>query len=278
MKILMRIVLVLLVVVVAGLGASYMFLDRIVVKAVGEVGPRITGTPVSLSSSALKPWSGAGTLSGLQIGNPQPFGSENIFSLGAIEVDIDMDTLREEVLLVNLVRVEQPEILYINNGDTDNLRALLANIEQRLGISGEAAEPDAADLEGAARKIIIDDFYFTGGRVSASHSMLGEQRIEVALPQLHLVGIGRESNGTTIRQAAEQIFEQVNAAVREVVLGSNLYDQALNLARARFAEEIQQVEAVKQQVEEAQQQLDEVQNQAKDAEQQIRGALDVFNR
>ena len=275
MKILMRIVLVLLVVVVAGLGASYMFLDRIVVKAVGEVGPRITGTPVSLSSSALKPWSGAGTLSGLQIGNPQPFGSENIFSLGAIEVDIDMDTLREEVLLVNLVRVEQPEILYINNGDTDNLRALLANIEQRLGSSSQS---DAGESEGASRKIMIDDFYFTGGRVSASHSMLGEQRIEVALPQLHLVGIGRESNGTTIRQAAEQIFEQVNAAVREVVLGSNLYDQALNLARARFAEEIQQVEAVKQQVEEAQQQLDEVQNQAKDAEQQIRGALDVFNR
>lgn len=247
-------------------GYLFVSLDRLVVEAVNRIGPQVTGTRVELDESALKPWNGAGMLRGLRIGNPQGFGDENLFSLGEVELDLDISSLNSEVVVIDLLRIDSPQLLYLNNGETDNLRALLVQIEQLAGGSGQQQSGG-----GASKKIIIEQFVFAGGRAQASHALLGNQRVSVALPELRLTGIGRETNGATVRQAAEQIFQQLNSALRSSINQSDLYEQALAAARDRFSEEIQQVEQVRQQVDEAEQQV-------RDAEQQIRGVLDAFQR
>lgn len=208
---------VVLVLVIALVAYAFISLDRLVVEGVNRMGPQVTGTRVQLESSALKPWNGAGQLSGLHIGNPDGFGDEDLFSLGEVELDLDLATLREEVLVIDLVRIDSPQLLYLNDGQTDNLRALLSQIEARTGGGGESSESG-----GAGKKIIIEEFVFSGGRAQASHALFGDQRVTVPLPELRLTGIGRETNGATLKQAAEQIFEQLNQALRRSINQSDL--------------------------------------------------------
>ena len=254
--------IVLLLILVVGF--LFISLDRLVVEGVNRVGPEVTGSRVVLDSAALKPWNGAGHLTGLVIGNPDGFGDENLFSLGEIELDLDISSLNTDVVVIDLLRIDSPELLYLNNGETDNLRALLQQIERRMGGGGDTQEQG-----GAAKKIIIDEFVFTGGRAQASHALLGDQRVDLPLPELRLTGIGRETSGATVRQAAEQIFEQLNAAIRSFINQSSLYEQAMLAAEERFREEIEQVEEIRQEIENAEDQL-------RDAENQIRGLLDGF--
>ena len=278
MKLLLKVfgalVLIVIVVIVFGLFS----INSIVEESVARFGPEVTGTPVVLEESALTPWTGAGSLKGLSIGNPESFGSENAFSLGEIAVDVELSSLSEEVILINSIAIIDPEVLYLNNGETDNLRALLANITDRVG-GGEAQAETEAEESGTAKKIIIDEFIFSGANISASHALLGDQRLSIDLPDLQLTGIGRESGGATLKQAGEQIFAYLNTAIRSEVSGSAIYEQALSQVQDRIQEEIRQVEEQARQLEaEALQELDSIQSQAEEVEGQVRGLLDAFGR
>lgn len=269
MKLIAKIFGTLVLILVVVLAAGFFYLDSIVEKSVTRFGPEITGTPVSLEKSSLKPWNGAGSLQGLAIGNPEQFGSENAFSLGEIEVDVDLSSISSDVIRVNRVAIIQPEVLYLHDGSTDNLRALLANITSRLG-SGEEEVASETD----AKKIIIEEFVFSDGRISASHALIGDQRLTINLPDLRLEGIGEESGGATLKEAGEQIFSYLNQAIRSQVSNSEIYTQALQQVENRIQAELENLE------EQARQQLEQIEGvqQIREVEDQVRGFLDAFNR
>ena len=276
MKLLVKIFGALLLIVVVVIVFGLFSINSIVEESVARFGPEVTGTPVVLEESALTPWTGKGALRGLSIGNPEEFGDENAFSLGEVAVDIDLSSLKEEVIVINRIAIIDPQVLYLNDGSTDNLRALMANITDRFGGgTAEAAEEET----GPAKKIIIDEFIFAGANISASHALLGDQRLDISLPDLQLTGIGRESGGATLKQAGEQIFSYLNTAIRSEVSGSSVYGHALEQVEARAREEIRQVQERAEEIEqEARQQIEEVRSQADEIEEQARGLLDAFDR
>jgi uncharacterized protein involved in outer membrane biogenesis len=265
-----------IILVVVALGFGLFNLDRIVEESVNRFGPEITGTTVTLEKSSLKPWNGAGSLSGLAIGNPPQFGNENAFSLGEIEVDVDLSSLTSDVIIIDRIAIIQPEVLYLNDGSTDNLRALMANITSRFG-SGEQTSEESVNT----KKIIIDEFIFSDGRVSASHALLGDQRLTINLPDLELTGIGRNTGGATLKEAGQQIFAYLNQEIRSQVGSSEMYSQALQQVEDRVNAELANLEAqAREQLEQIEeiQQIREIQSQAEEVEDQVRGLLDAFNR
>ena len=269
MKLIAKIFGSLILILVLILAAGFFYLDSIVEESVARFGPEITGTPVSLERSSLKPWNGAGSLQGLAIGNPEQFGSENAFSLGEIEVDVELSSLSSDVILVNRVAIIQPEVLYLHDGSTDNLRALLANITSRLGEGGADAES-----ESNAKKIIIEEFVFSDGQISANHALMGDQRLTINLPDLRLEGIGEDSGGATLKEAGEQIFTYLNWEIRSQVGSSEIYAQTLQQIESRVQAELENLE------EQARQQLEQIEEvqQIREVEDQVRGLLDAFNR
>lgn len=258
--------LILIIVIVVAIGLFN--IDSIIEESVARFGPEITGTPVSLEKSSITPWTGKGSLAGLTIGNPEPFGQENAFALGEISVDIDLSTISEEVVVINRVAIIGPEILYLHDGSTDNLRVLMANITERLGVT---EQPEATDTDSQV-KIIIDEFIFSDGHISASHAFLGDRRIAIDLPELELTGIGREEGGATLQEAGEQIFAYLNSSIRGQVANSDLYVDALAGVQELVTTELENVQ------EQAREQIDNIRSQGDDVEQQVRGLLDAFNR
>ena len=144
------------------------------------------------------------------------------------------------------------------------------NITGRFA-GGEEAEV-VEEESGPTKKIIIDEFVFNGAKVSAGHSLFGDQRYDLNLPDLVLTGIGRESGGATLQEAGEQIFAYLNEAIRSGALSSVDYTQALDQLQEQIEEEARQLE------QSAREEIDEIVSQVEEVEDQVRGLLDAFGR
>jgi len=90
-------------------------------QGVETVGPRVTQTPVSLGAVNISPFTGKGTLTGLNIGNPEGFKSENIFALGQIDVKVDTGTLFSDKIVIDQIIIQRPEVSYMKTLTNSNL-------------------------------------------------------------------------------------------------------------------------------------------------------------
>ena len=121
---------VILVAVVIGVVVYVMgSLDSIVKAAVETYGSEITQADVELDKVKIEPTSGAGTLSGLTVGNPDGFKSDSAFRLGEVSVAIDLGTVTEDTIVIKKVLIAGPEITYELGKGGDNLRALQRNVD-----------------------------------------------------------------------------------------------------------------------------------------------------
>ncbi len=161
-------------------------------------------------------------LGGLVIGNPQGFEKPNMVSLDSVAVDLDIQSLREDVILIHKIYIESPEIDYESTEAGDNFQALMDNIARNTGASSEELE---AETE-STKKIIIEEFVLAGGSISVKHQFLAGKTIDVPLPDLRLTDIGKKTNGATAQEAAGQIVKQITKAATGAITSSALMQQA----------------------------------------------------
>lgn len=211
----------LLVLVIVAFGVVFYQLNTLVREAVLQVGPEITGTTVDLDTVDIAVFDGSASIAGLAIGNPDGFQQPNIFSLESVQVEIDLPTVLEDVVVINRIFIQSPEIFYEGNNSHDNFRALLDNIAANLPASGEEQEATAS-----SKKIIIDDFVLVGGMVTARHDVLGDRVLDLPLPELRLTDIGRNSSGVTAEEAARQIIQQITRSVSTTLAESAFMAEA----------------------------------------------------
>jgi len=223
MKTIFKIFGCLILLIVIAVGAAIYYMDNIIREAVVRVVPEVTGTEVALDSVNVSLLNGSASLEGLLIGNPDGYSDPNAFSLGEIAVDLDLASLREDVILIHRIYITAPEVSYENLGEIDNFRQILANVNERLG--GSDSEAVEEETQGQQKKIIIEQFVFKDGIVGVKHPLL-PSAASVPLPDLELVDIGKKTNGTTAKEAAAQIFQQISDATVKAVTGSQLIEQA----------------------------------------------------
>lgn len=250
---LVALLLVVLIVVWFSLGA-------IIKSAVERVGPEVTGTEVRLDSAKLSIFDGEGALQGFLIGNPSGFEYPNAFTLGLVGLKVDTSTITDDVIVINSVHIEAPKITYESGEAGDNFKALLNNIQQRVGTTDTQAETEAEAAAGSEKKIIIEEFLLADGDITISHTML-EKDLNVPMPDLVLTDIGRNTNGATAAQAARQIFEQISEAVTKAVAESALMEAARQQLEKARQEAEAKIDEMKQ---EAEQQLDEAKQDAEE--------------
>ena len=76
----------------------FLYLDRIVTTSIEAVGLQVLGTEVTMASAAISPLNGSGSISGLEIRNPEGFDSDCIFQLEQIEVSLNAAPLLSDVI------------------------------------------------------------------------------------------------------------------------------------------------------------------------------------
>lgn len=204
------VIIVLLLVVVWQVGSN---LDKIVAGVIEDVGSDVLKTDVSVSGVVIDLKGSKAGIAGMTIANPAGYSRANLFDLEGIAVDLDINSLSQDVLVIKAIVIQNPKILF--EGDADggsNMQTLLDNIE-----SGSSDSDD--ESSGEATRMIIDRFEFTGGQVKASSETKPGEVTDITLPAISMSGIGRAEGGVTADVVAGRIGKKlvgeiINAAVK----------------------------------------------------------------
>ncbi len=177
-------------------------------QGVETVGPRVTQTPVSLGAVNISPFTGKGTLTGLNIGNPEGFKSENIFALGQIDVKVDTGTLFSDKIVIDQIIIQRPEVSYEKTLTNSNLKQLLANIEAFTGPrqTTEPAPTADAAAAGAKKQLVIRKLIIEEGTIYVGAMGVGQT---VKLPRIEMNDIGEDGNRMTVAEAINLVLGKV---------------------------------------------------------------------
>ncbi len=222
MKKVFIIISIVVVVIVAAVFLLLSNLNSLVAKAIEKSGTDVTQTSVKVSGVEISIREGRGSIKGLQVANPDGFGSGNVFSLENITVGIDIESLRGEPVVINEVRIEAPvvniEILKTGASNIDELRK---QVQAYSGDSSDGSSTEDAESSGQAKKIRIDQFVFEKGEINIDASELGLEKRTVELPEIKLSNLGGEG-GATADEITKIILEAVVKKVSSEIAGSEI--------------------------------------------------------
>jgi hypothetical protein len=252
MRLLLKILGILLVVVLLAVIYVATNLGGLLKKGVETYAPPLLGTAVVLDSATIKPLSGAGSVQGLAIAQPDGFGPGNAIVLDQASVGIDLPSLRGDPIIVKHILVDGPALNYVQTGDGNNLQTLLNNIKGQSG-STEKAEPgpdgetggtgetddDAQQEDSAApsKKIIVDQLTISNVNVTASSPLLPGESVGLTLEPIEMKHLGRAEGGLTAAQLLTQIAQRLNAQVQKSVADSAEFKAMLEDAAKQKARE-----------------------------------------
>ncbi|MCV6604785.1 MAG: hypothetical protein OIF34_05745, partial [Porticoccaceae bacterium] len=203
--------------------------DTLVTEAVETVAPEYTRSQVTLGGVDLSLLSGNMALADLNVGNPTGFSQPNAFTLGEIAVDVDLSSVTTDTIVVNSIEVVAPAIFFEQTASGTNLQTLQRNIEKAIGPTSEPQEDT-----GSAKKLIIRDFQVTDGLISVTSQLLGEDSLDVELPNIHLTGIGEKSNGATVAEVTEILLGELTGRAKSAVLESGKLGELKSQAREKL--------------------------------------------
>jgi hypothetical protein len=189
--------------VVGGLAAASL-LGSVVRKGITTVGPRLTGTPVTLEHVRLSPLSGSGSLTGLTVGNPPGWQSERAFSLGRIHLDLEPLSLLSDAIVIEELSIDGAQFVYETRLVRSNIKDLLDAIEKATG------GPAAPGSEGSPQKFIVKKFTLTDSEVSLGVSMAA---IRLPLPPITLTDLGVQEGGITASELTGALMRSVLADI-----------------------------------------------------------------
>lgn len=209
-----NILILLLVAVVAGGIYIWMNAGSIIEKTIERVGTDATGTSVQVGSVDLNLGDQTAAIHDFTVANPDGFSSGSAFSLN--EISVAVESVSRELIVLNEVVVDSPQVLYEFTEGGTNIDAIRANIDafqRRLGGGGSGGGG------GSNTKIIINRLRFTGGNV---HATAQDREVDIDLPPLTLTDLGRASGGETAGQIAAQVADQLTQHVAQTVARSEI--------------------------------------------------------
>ena len=208
-KLLVRLVVVVLVLLVVGVGASLYFLGAIVKKGVETVGPQITRTEIKLDGATLSLFSGSGKLKGLFIGNPEGFKSRSAVTVGLVSLGVAPGSVFSDKIHVTQIHVQAPEVTFEGGLSGNNLSKLLDNVQGGAGSSAKGSPVPTS--KSASKKLQVDDFVISGGviNLSINAGVLGGKSATVPLPEIHLTNLGSGPEGITTSELSTRVLKEV---------------------------------------------------------------------
>ena len=218
MKKVFIIIAVIVVLVVVALVLLFSNLNSLVAGSIEKHGSEVTQTSVSVSGVDISIREGRGTIKGLTVESPEGFGARAAFSLEDITVDIDINSLREEPIVIDEIRIQAPIVsAEITKTGASNIDELRKNVQAYS--SGPKGESDESSEQ--AKRIRIKQFVFEKGIIEVDPSALGLEERTIPLPEIRLNDVGG-ANGAPPDEIAKIILAAVARNVASEIANSEL--------------------------------------------------------
>jgi len=212
-KILVRLFILLIVLILLAAVVGHLFLDGQIKRLVETIGPKVTKVSVTVERVHLILFSGSGKISGLVIGNPEGFKSPSAIVTKSASLSLEPASLLSDKLVIKSISLKGPEVTFETDLMKNNLSKILSNIEETSGGGKEPGKQPTEPQEPAERKKLqVDDFLISGGKLHVVVSSLGGKSATVALPEIHLTNLGQSAEGITPAELSKKVLEALEKA------------------------------------------------------------------
>lgn len=206
-KTLWTVLLVLVLALAGGVWWLYSSLDAVVASAIRVYGPDITGVTVKVATVKIQPADGTALVRELEVGNRPGFKTARALFADQVSMTLDAASLTKDLVLVDEITIEEPEITYEYTADGSNLDAIQHYVETY--ISEKTGAQSATNKGEPEKKVTIENLYIKGAHVKVHADRLQGKVVTLPLPDLHLTDIGKKSNGVSPAEATRQVVSAV---------------------------------------------------------------------
>lgn len=187
-------------------------INRIVKAGVNNVVPKVTKTTASLGSANISPFTGKGTLTDFDLGNPEGYKMEHALQFKSVSVDINLRSLLTDTIIINDITIDGPVITYERGLTESNLDAILKNVQD---FAGGPSPEKKEEPQKPGKKIIIRHLLITNAKVIGSIKGLGAGA-GIPLPKIEMTDIGKETGGASPATVAADVLNKITDFVKKV--------------------------------------------------------------
>ena len=192
-----------------------------VVKPVANAAvPKLTKTTFNLGHLSLNPYTGRFELGDMQLGNPEGYSEPTALAVSNIVVDVAMTTACDKYVHIEEVTVEGVFVSLVKGGENnvDNMLQIQYNVAggkekyEANKAKKESEKPEEKPEEpeadaGDGKKIVID-------RLTLNDIKVKYGLITIPVPSITLTDLGKESDGLSIGELFDAVWEAIlNAAL-----------------------------------------------------------------
>ena len=231
----MKKLLVILLIVLIVISGLFVFLkdnlDEIVREIIVTSISEATQTNVSLAQVKLNLKEGVGVLNNYQQGNPLGFQTKYAFRFDQAELDIDVGSILDDVVIIERVFINHANILYEFNDGKTNFVELKKNLDKNLKKKnsdkenkpiGEQDKISSQSQTQQSKKIIIRSFEMINTEVEAAMPFASSQTLSVQLPNIKLNNIGAKENGLLADELMRVFVDSMEKDLKRAINFKNL--------------------------------------------------------
>ncbi len=205
---------------------------KIIRAVIEDQGSKVTQVTVDVANVELSISDLKAGIAGLIVGNPDGFKTDHALSLGEVSVKLSQDWTMD-LIVVEEVMIRAPEVIYEIGSDGSNIDAIQRNVEKFTG-AGTGSSSDSGDAEGP--KVVINNLYIKGGKISVSAPFMGGETLATGLPDIHLKDIGKDSGGASPAEVANQIISAITKSASAAAGSIDLSSLGLSDISGKAAE------------------------------------------
>ena len=216
----LKIIGVLIVILIIAVFAIILNLGKIVKTGINTVVPQVTKCEAHVDDVNFNVFGGKFEIKNLVIKNPEGYKTDQAFSLGHIFVNVKMGSLLSDVIEIDQVLIDAPEITYEVGLGNSNLNTILENVNSALPSSDEEKKEEKEEKKEGGKKVVINLVKVTNGRIGVSAKIAGGMEAPIVLPDIEIKDLGKKEGGISMVQAAAITLKTTLLSIFDVLKSS----------------------------------------------------------
>ena len=217
----LKIIGIIVVILIIAVFAIILNLGKIVKTGINTVVPQVTKCEAHVDDVNFNVFGGKFEIKNLVIKNPEGYKTDQAFSLGHIFVNVKMGSLLSDVIEIDQVLIDAPEITYEVGLGNSNLNTILENVNSALPSSeGEEKKEEKEEKKEGGKKVVINLVKVTNGRIGVSAKIAGGMEAPIVLPDIEIKDLGKKEGGISMVQAAAITLKTTLLSIFDVLKSS----------------------------------------------------------
>ena len=209
----MRILKLIFFTLITALIVAIIYANSIIGSAIERAATNALGTNVNVDFVSINPLAGSASISKIEIANPAGFAEKNAVEFSGFSAEVDIASLFSDVVHVRKLEIDSPVVLFEQKNGANNLQALYNHVSSQNSSSNSGSYSNRP-----SKKLIIDDLYINGGavRLVAPQFKNAVSPLSAKIDDIHISGIGKNSNGATVGQIARILLKEISDKARNI--------------------------------------------------------------